>query len=76
LSAMPKLIPRFITNLFRRGGEPLPQPAVVDEEPEWKKRIRYINELVERHRQEQRLLQGARCVTLEPEERHGRQSIN
>ena len=61
LSKMRKFIPRFITNFLARartGGQPLPQPAVAPpppepaEEQEWVKRIRRINDLCERRKQE------------------------
>ncbi len=60
---MLKIIPRFITNSLRRlrnEGQPVPQPAVIppppsqQDEQEWMKRIRRINELCEQRKRDVR----------------------
>jgi hypothetical protein len=48
-----------LKNFFRRGGQPLPQPAVVPGPPpgeqEWQRRIRVLNEHIQRRQQEIKL---------------------
>lgn len=63
-------IAKAVARLFRRKPPATPiATAPPEPEPEWKKRMRYIEELCARHKEANQIAGGGRPITVEPEER-------